>query len=398
MKRLHLGRLISFLISIPVRLLRPILFVRLVKFHTNFGFLLRSPLQYRVLREVEDVSKLPLKLDIIFWSNPVPDRDLVRFWMQSFRLLPDFIHNRFYKSLIVVGWYWKQNPSMRNHILDFTDPFYVSPYLNSPNYDARQLLRNRDRSMITSCLEELNVGWGPIALLHVRDPSHDVQTQSIDSYDQHLVNADASTFQPAVDFLVNRGYSVLTVGNHPTSKSKLRGVSEYHRSASRSPLMDLLIGSTASLYLGTAAGAPFALALDFKIPSVLTNYYLPCASFTSELFSFGMACFIPKSIARGDCVLTQSEVMALDLPVSDRGLSELGLRVIDNSSEEILNALIETLKLGKSLKYWAEKRAESDQLSFWKVFNSRARNSQIGTSHGAIVSSSFLRQNPNWIR
>ena len=224
-----------------------------------------------MLRRIEEAnqrdsnSSLPRYFDVVFWWNPTPNREYSRFWRRHFFLLQEPYHRMFRKVLNVTAWYWERDPKMFRHVVDLTNPYENSSLITTDAYSASSLMSQADLRGVTECLENLGLSRDrPVALLHVRDTSHDVRSDGVSSYDVHCVNANPSSFQMAVDYLNNRGFSVVTIGNHRTSISSLKEIVEYHRSPVRTPLLDFLIGSAASVYLGTATGAPTGVALHFR--------------------------------------------------------------------------------------------------------------------------------------
>jgi len=361
--------------------------------------MLRCPLYY-LLRREEEQKSAKRYLDIVFWSGPTPNVEFASFWRRHMFLLPEFLHRFLWRPLHVVAWYWQRDSELIAHVIDLQSIRNVSSEkMNSSRYHASTLVRDEDSVKLQTCLEHLGVSADtPIALIHVRNAYHDLQSQTLESYDAQCGNAHPRNFQEAIDWLIDRGFAVLTVGNHPSSPSGFDGVVEYHKSPQRSALLDFMIGSKASLFLGTATGALNALPFHFRLPALFTNHLLWGSEVSAEFFSFGKAMFLLKNVWIDGQQLSQSEVMKSNLPGSDKALRERGVTLRENSSQDILDALQELMALGTSPEAWNQARQGPEQGAFWEVFDAHTRLERVCKQDGAVISPSFLQRNPHWLR
>ena len=361
--------------------------------------MLRCPLYYVLCREDEKRQHKRV-IDILFWSGPTPDREFSEFWRRRIPLLPEYLHRVLWRFLHVTAWYWERTDNMKMHVVNLArSENHFSARMNSGRYHGASLLTTGDNQKLQACLESLGVSQGSrIALIHIRNSVHDVLSGLKGPYDQECVNASPKKFQLAVDFLRNDGYSVLTVGNHPSSPSGLNGVIEYHRSPLRTALLDFLIGSRASLFLGTAFGALSGVAFHFRLPALLTDHLLWNSEITAEPFSYGRASFLLKNVCHDGTSLSQSEVLRGGFLVSDQSLSKSGVTLSENTEEEILDGLKELLAWGDSAEPWSLARKGSEQNEFWRIFDAHTRLERVCKEDGAIISPSFLKQNPHWLR
>lgn len=399
-RRLSPGLVIQALAALPVRLLRPFVVVRLVRFHTSFGFVLRCPFYYLLRREAEREVGSGRYLDVVFWSGSTPDTALSKLFGRHIRLVQGPALSLVAKVLHVIAWYWQRRPTMCQHVLDFSSiALNYSNRMNSKTYSARKLLSDAEHNDVANCLERLGVApHSRIALIHVRNSSHDTQGQSADSYDVHHANADPSRFQLSVDYLKDVGFDVLTVGNHPASPSGLRGVVEYHSSPARTPLRDFALGSVASLYLGTAAGAVSGVAFNFRIPALLTNHVVWNSNINAEEFAYGRAVILLKNTFLGGEVVPLSECLNSRLPASDRALAARDITLEENSPEEILVALQFLLSLGESDEKWQVARMRTEQVAFWSIFDKHTLLPRVCKQDGAVIAPNFLINNPHWLQ
>jgi len=392
------GSLLASALAVLVRMLRPLVLIRIVRFHPAFGNVLRSPMYYLLLREREEQQGVRRSFDVAFWVGPTPSSDLAHFWSRQVRLVQDPMPRLFTKMLTVVSWYWLRDERMNQHVVDLTLPHQmVSEELNTSRYSAARLMTHSETSDVQQCLRSLGVGSGrPYALIHVRNSVHDLRTSR--TYDGRFNDADPSSFQKVVDLLVGMSYSVITFGNDPSSPSGLRGVIEYHSSSERTPLRDLTLASTAALYVGTTAGAPSAAAYNFRIPTLLTNCVMPNANFVTEFLDYGRSIVVPKNIRSSGMPWSLSENLSRRFPDSDRGLATEGISVEDNDEDDVLAALIELLALVNGEAKWEEFRNHHDQLAFYRVLDKHSKLARRCPQESAIISPSFLRKYPHWLR
>lgn len=397
MRNLTRGRFLAWALAIPVVVLRPIVVVRLVRFHPAFGNVLRSPLYYLLRREHEQELSSRRFLDFAFWVGDTPNASLARFWRRQIRIVQDPLPAIFTKTLNVISWYWMRSPRMSSHVVSLTQPQdMASERINSKSYCTSQFLDEDEKRDLRECLKLLGVIPGQrIALLHVRSADHDLQSSS--EFDSKCANADPQTFQKAVDYLNGLGFAVISVGNPPSSASHLRGVIEYHSSSARTPLRDLTLGSAASLFVGTAVGAPTGLPLLFRLPFLSTNHQIGNSNVTAEPFSYGRTVLVPKNMRSQYGLLTQTECLKMDLPNSDRVLAELGVVAEDNDGEDILAGLKELLELGDDEASWSNARKSLEQRQFYELFDSNTRLPRVCRSESAVISPSFLSKHPHWL-
>lgn len=381
-----------------VRLLRPLITIRLVRFHSAFGNVLRGPFYYLLQREQERASRYSRVLDIAFWIGERPNTHLASIWNRKILIVGRRIGTVGRSMLNVISWYWKRDPRMQSHVLEFVLPQQMcSENMNSSTYSAREFLTKSEFEEVDKCLSGLGVRRGsPIALIHVRNGFHDLAAS--DSYDGRCHDADPRKFQKAVDFLLNLGYSVLTFGNSPDSPSGLQGVVNYHSSRFRSPRLDFTLGSAASLYIGTTAGAPSSVAFNFRIPALLTNHPIWNSNVAVEPLSYGRAVLLPKNTSDSTSLLTHSECLLRNLPHGDRELSRIGVTVEDNDADDILTGLRELLDLEEGKPSWGDVRLSPGQKSFYSIFDSHAKLSRVCKATSAVISPGFLRKFPHWLQ
>lgn len=394
LKKLLLGAFKKF-----VQLCRPFVTIRVVSFKGNhFGHLVIGPFIY-LLQKQREASRV---IDFVFWKFPTKkDSPIGDVWAKE---IPGLTRRSGGLSWRLLAWLdhsCGSDSSMASHVLRADSyEYHQSPLVNEglqkQVFDA-------------SCVNEANQlfealgmsGATKIALLHVRDDSYDLSIGK--SGLQNFRNASQTRFQRAVDLLLDRGYQVVTVGNDPSSRSSLVGVFEYHRSPHRSELRDLLIFSAASLAIGTDGGA-MNPARVFRVPLLITNSVL---SYSVQV-NCDFAVHILKNWYQDGKLLSHTECWnpAL-LPVSfqsdgqrmitDECLIEAGVRLEENSEEDIYAATKDILDLGFRPQESLRSIHDPCQSRFWEIFASRRPNPIPPEAIHSSIAPSFLQKNGNWL-
>ena len=189
-----------------------------------------------------------------------------------------------------------------------------------------------------------------------------------------ILNADITTYLPAITEITRRGGWVLRMGD-PGMKPlpALPNVIDYCHSELRADWMDIFIAARCRFMLATSSG-PAYIPPIYGVPSVLTNWWPPAQRpwHASDIF-------IPKLIRRiaDGRYLSLSETLAEPFSYchSRRYLAEHeGVRVEDNDADVIRAAVQEMLaRLDEGNK--------EDETSDVSALRSRAE--QIYRSHGA---------------
>jgi putative glycosyltransferase (TIGR04372 family) len=221
--------------------------------------------------------------------------------------------------------------------------------------------------------------------LHVREATSNEHHSLL----HDSLNADISNYIPAIEEIVRRGGWVIRLGDS-TMKSlpSMPGVLDYSHSQIRADWMDIYLLAKCRFLLGTSSG-PAHVPPIYGTPSVLTNWWPP-----AQKPWHPQDIFIPKRIRVGaKRLLTLSQT--LEEPFGHCNSinylkSERNATIQDNSSEDIISAVVEMFDQVNNTAHCAEEDIEV-----------RKRADRIYESfdiHGmARLSLSFLRRNPNFI-
>ncbi|MEG4914783.1 TIGR04372 family glycosyltransferase [Microcoleus sp. B7-D4] len=213
------------------------------------------------------------------------------------------------------------------------------------------------------CLHKLGVpkdSW--FVTLHVREQVNG------DSY-APIRRADISTYSLAIESIVARGGWIIRIGHQ--GMPPLLGIEQMidlTRSDLNNEFMNLFLLSSCRFFLGMPSG-PYFVSSSFGVPCVITNW----ANFWIHAW-YGNTIFIPKvyRLETESRSLTFSEVLEKLTPLEyimsaqKQYLDSLGITIVDNTPEEINDAVTEMLeKLDGKANYTAED--ESRQALFNQV-------------------------------
>ena len=167
-------------------------------------------------------------------------------------------------------------------------------------------------------------------------------------------NADINTYLLAIQSIVEQGGWVIRMGD-PTMKPlpSIPHVIDYAHSKTKSDRMDVFLCVSCRFFIGTCSGLSF-LPSCFGVPVAMTNLVL----MRTRMFS-NRDIYIPKmywSISDEQYV-SFAEAMAPPLghAYSEQGLSQLGIKLVNNTPDEINDLVLEMLdRLNSTVIYTKE--------------------------------------------
>jgi putative glycosyltransferase (TIGR04372 family) len=209
-------------------------------------------------------------------------------------------------------------------------------------------------------LERLNIGrTDPYVCFAVRDQAYlESRHKSPDnmsrwSYHDYR-DSELSSYYPAINWLTEKGYKIFRMGAVTSQGLSLENdrVIDYSKNH-RSEFLDIFLVAHCSFFLGDTSGI-YRLAATFGPPIALANQAPLSYSFVGNGQRNSMS--IPKKVysTTEGRILQFSEVAELgaDLYTQSSEFEAKGLKLIDNSSDEILdlvNDMHETAVKGRAL-------------------------------------------------
>lgn len=230
----------------------------------------------------------------------------------------------------------------------------------------------------------------PFICFHGRDSSYLATQYSGGDFSYHdYRDVTIQNYLPAVDELTRRGYVAIRMGSKVkdrllTSNAK---VIDYANSHHQSAFMDIFLSAKCEFFLSSGSGI-FCPSMSFRRPQVIVN----ASPFTTVLDLDSDILFIPKKYRQTSDghYMTCQEIF--DLKAHTFTFTNLfkdaGIELVENSSQEILEIVIEAEERYKGTWITTPEDEELQQ-SFWSSLpenhHSTPVRSRIGTS--------FLRNN-----
>lgn len=389
------ARLIIFVLSAGARAISPFLLIRLAPIKCrSFGNFLLEP-ELRLLESIVDSRRSERRktLDIFFCGGGAQGKEnsyLKERWGKSIRLTDSRLVFQLWAN-------WVRNDSMRPNVNRSSCRCRDSQNLLD-KYETQFVVQEMDRRQVLTILEALGVPRNrPIALLHVRNHTYDEAFGfSRDTFDSYR-NSSPENFQLAVDELNARGYSVVAIGNQTSWSQALFGVVDYSGSPLRTDLSDVVLGSVASLYLGSEA-APSNLAKLFRKPALIANNTRIGELMTSS----SLQIHLMKEHRIAGKLLTHSEIWRSGLGEFQHDSDlPLSAELIENSAHEILEGLRDLLSVMGDIARYQIERTKPQQERFWQIYSDGvSRYPMLPESHGqfrALIAPSFLARRPEWL-
>jgi putative glycosyltransferase (TIGR04372 family) len=212
-----------------------------------------------------------------------------------------------------------------------------------------------------SQLEKVGIPKGSwFVSLHVRDAGYKKGSHLAEDETDSYRNADIESYHLAIREVVERGGSVVRVGD-PKMKpiDEMEGVFDYALSDIRSNRMDIFLFSQCRSFVGVSSG-PVLTPVLFGVPVAMTNF-MPISGRTHA----GNCLFIPKLLRlnKENRYATLSEVLSSNLGrmFTSHGYKEHDVDIIDNSPEEIRDVVAEILDRLAGDKVYSEEDEKRQQ-------------------------------------
>jgi putative glycosyltransferase (TIGR04372 family) len=191
-------------------------------------------------------------------------------------------------------------------------------------------------------------------------------------------DADIRTYRMAIESIVARGGWVIRMGDPSmTPMLPIPHAIDYVHSAVYSDWMDVFLWAKCRFFIATTSGPAF-VPPTFGVPCVATNWF-------PLLFRrwFGQDIYIPKLLwsESEERFLTFAEALSSGVGNAESldFLSSVGIRVIDNTPEEIDEAVVEILeRLDGTLRYSDEDEQLQARFNTMWASNAFLANGRIG--------------------
>ena len=410
--------LVALIACIIIRLLRPWLIIRIERIPTGgFGNFVYDPSIYYCKKKLKigQLNKKHIDLVYIHYKDQDYNKQIAKMWKRKLNFLPGYLLapidrvNRF-----LPGWKIQSIPDITTFVsrdvefeiekcksLEFTQ--------EEENYGENILnkfgLKNSDKFVCFA----------------IRDSAHyKFQKKKIRNNDwsyHDYRHWDLDNFLLAAEELTKRGYYVFRMGVHAEKEFKTKNpkIIDYVNSDLRSEFMDVFLGAKCSFCLSTSLGFD-EIPNIFRRPIILLT--LPFGhfrSFSDRFLILTKHHYLKKENRR----LTVSEIFShgLAFVYETKIFQQKGIKLVDNSPEEIKDVVIEMDELIKGNKTLSAED-ENLQKNFKDLYISNYLNTinnikkiqpdlteklslNLKMKHGEIrsrFSTKFLKNNRDWLR
>jgi len=177
-----------------------------------------------------------------------------------------------------------------------------------------------------------------IVTMHVRESGFKTAAGAVESPLDATRNARIESYVPAIEFLVERGFTVVRIGDPYVTPTSLPGFVDLARSAHRSDALELLLIMWSELFLASDSG-PFCIPLMTRTPNLGANITDLVGAYP---FRAEDRCIVKHVYDRASGrQLTLSEMLTEEVFLSKKDLSRF--EFIDNTAEEIRSAVQEMI-------------------------------------------------------
>ena len=376
-------------------LIRPFIHTRIYLVRSNRIGHFAADLELHICEKKEQKRK---ELSIFYFARPACNVQLAKMWKRKLLILPPFFMrplDYIIRSVPFLKGFTGTTINYDRDVLNLYDKY--PPQLS---FTQEEEVRG------SSGLAEIGIPAGArFVCLIVRDgrylnPDNDSSSDLKNTYR----NSSIQNYALAAEQLAALGYYVLRMGalveqplitNNPM-------IIDYAANGMRTEFMDIYLGANCTFCISTGTGFD-AIPNIFRLPIVFVNYSPIEYFFTSrkEYLSITKHHF-SKLLNRE---LTLSEILKEGIGIFDSSLNleQSGVRLIENTSEEIVAVVMEMAqRIDGTWKPGPDD--ERLQNKFWDIYKKYSRyikaNSLGIPIHGEIhagLGAAFLRQNPKWL-
>lgn len=189
-----------------------------------------------------------------------------------------------------------------------------------------------------------------IVCLHVRDSAYLLEFgKGIDFSYHDFRDADINTYQPAIEYLIQQGYKVVRIGAITNQNLALNSPGFIDLSVNRSEqygdFLEIFLLSVCDFFLANFSG-PYGVAAMFDTPTLIVNG----TPMQHPYCKYGR--FIPKRLFQNGSevnlievcngkLLSEESNKEIYLSFHQKEFSQFGYEYIENSPDDIKNAVIE---------------------------------------------------------
>lgn len=234
-----------------------------------------------------------------------------------------------------------------------------------------------------------------------RDSAYKQQIDNNRDWSYHnFRNTNVRNYMLTAEELSKRGYYVLRMGKIVADKfeSKDPKIIDYASSNFRSDFMDVYLGAKCEFAISMGSGWD-TIPFIFRKPIIFVNF-IPVGYLWT--FSEKYLTIVKHHIDKDGNPISLKNLFENEIAyfMYSKQFEDLGIQVVENTSEEILSVVIEYLNR-KDGSLQIDDKDELLHEKFWRIFNENVKlKFPGGKIHGvnkARFGIDFLRNNPTWL-
>jgi putative glycosyltransferase (TIGR04372 family) len=378
--------LFGLIIALAQRLLAPILLVRVGRMHNQrIGHFILE-FDWFNTTSISSEQKLPFHINLFFLSGRSSNVFLEKIVKYHFCVISGiFLTGVFLINRILRGG--------EKYLIKF--PVRPTDFRYLDDSPVGYVFTNEEDLLGRSQLAKTGANPDePIVCFYVRDSAYagkffQEQNQNFARYR----DCDVVNFEKSMEFLANNGYQVFRMGKYGEKPLSIKHpkIFDYSFSDIRNDFLDFYISSKCEFAVATDSGS-MMLPIFFRKPLLLVNvpaFHGVLSGKCLTLFQFKTFIDIESSKEINLSTLIQRGMPAFE---SSEAFINAGIKIEENSSLELLNAVKEMLVLKDS-----KVKNEIDYYSTQKMFNSKLK--LIGlTEVSGKLSLSWLKEHSNFLK
>jgi len=408
----------AFIPFIVIRLLRPLIVVRIARIpSSNYGNFAFDPSIYYCKKnlKIDQLKKKHLDLFYIHYEDKVYNKQLAKMWKRKLNFLPGYLLGPIEKiNKLFPGWEMYS-------VKDVT--CFVPCNLELEIEKCKPLeFTQEEESHGQDVLNKFGLKDGDkFVCFAIRDSAHNrLQKKTVrnNNWSYHdYRHWELDNFLLAAEELTKKGYYVFRMGRYVEKEFKTKNpkIIDYANSNLKSEFMDVFLGAKCSFCLSTGFGFDEVPNLFRKPIIYLILPFGHFRSFSDRFLILTKHHYLKKENRR----LTLSEIFShgLAFVYETKIFQQKGIELVDNSPEEIKDAVIE---MHESLE--ENKKLSNEDENLQKNFKNLYTNNYLNTinniekiqseltekqhlnlkmAHGEIrsrFSTKFLKNNKDWLR
>ena len=356
----------------------------------RFGHLCLNPAIYIF-------EKKKSSLDLFFPHRlGISNKIIYKFWKKKIHIFPHLILKPLHDLIRIF------KLEKKFSYLSFSNNDRDINYLIEKNKKLSILTRS-EKKKCAQILKKKELYNRKIICLFVRDDNYLKKYGKKSWYYLSHKNVDLDLFKPSINFLIKKGYTVFRMGAEKGKKIKINSkfYFDYANSDIRSELMDIFLSDACYFCIQTGTGGAAAAQilkkpiLEINTPAhQMMTYLKNSVLLTKHLYSNKKRKY-----------LSLKELMNYDpySVIKRTSLDKLGIKVVENSSTEILETVKEIEKRTSNL--WKISNIEKKlKIKFSSTFNLNMKNLKENANtrfHGkkikANMSLYFMKKNKYWL-